>query len=91
MNNKMVSFLMDGILDHLLSLEDQKHTAPWGQVLVTLAEAVVGYNVSVGDPEYHFTSRAVILLEEMGLVTVERAYDRRKGRANTLISVALNQ
>lgn len=91
MTSNMVSFMMDGILDYLLGLPDHKHKAPQGQVLTTLAEAIVEYPVNVGDPEYHFTSRAVIMLEELDLVKVERKNWHRRERANVLLSITLNE
>jgi hypothetical protein len=87
----MVSFMMDGILEYLSMVDRNTHRAPkYGQTLVTLTEAVCGYNVDVGDVEYHACSRAVILLEEMGLVYVDRAHQRTKHKANIILSVRLH-
>ena len=87
----LVQYAADAILDVLLSSEDGTFRRRPGRVLVELANLAFRADVAVGDIEYHATSRAVLMLEELGLVTVTRLYHRGKAKANILVAVRLNE
>lgn len=89
MSNGMVELMMDGVLDYLIDAGTFK--APAGRVLSGLASEILGRSVAVGDPEYSAVSHAVINLEELELITVERSYSSKRHRANVVLSVTLNE
>lgn len=80
----MINMMADGILEVLTNLEDGRFRRIPGRVITELATLIVGYSVQVGDAEYHACSQAILFLEELELVRVERLYSRNKGRANLL-------
>lgn len=80
--------VMDGVLDALIE-SDGTWTGPWGQVLVTLASRVLGEPVLVGETFYHQTSTAVLRLEAMELVVVDRYYETRSSKANVVTKISL--
>lgn len=79
---------MDAVLDILL-VNDGTWTGPWAKVLSSLASEVHGEAVPVGDVRYHRTSTAVLRLEAIGLVHVDRAYTDRPEKANVVQRISL--
>lgn len=61
----------------------------YGATLRELASLVHGEEVPVGDKRYHATSLAVLRLEEIGFVSVDRAYHDEAARANVILSVSV--
>lgn len=78
---------MDAILDVLI--EEGEWTGPWAQVLSTLSQRVYGDHVGVGSNEYHQVSMAVLRLEKIGLVQVDRAYRDEARKANVIQRISL--
>lgn len=91
MNNAMVQAAADAILDYLIDAPDHTFKAPYGRVLVGLANIAFQGDFRVGDVEYHAVSRAVIMLEDLELVIVTRLYARNKAKANVLAAVRLKE
>jgi hypothetical protein len=77
------------ILDVLIE-NDGRFSAPWGQVLVSLARAAFdNEDIMTQEREYHQTSIALLRLEAVGFVTVERAYRDEAEKANVITAVTL--
>lgn len=77
------------VLDVLIE-EHGYFTAPWGQVLVTLARrAFDDEGIQSQDREYQQTSMAVLRLEVVGFVSVDRAYRDEAQKANVITGIRL--
>lgn len=79
---------MDAVLDALIEA-DGVWTGPWGRVLSTLASRVHGEDLPPSGTLYQQTSAAVLRLEAIGLVEVERAYRDDPAKANIVTRVTL--
>ena len=77
------------ILDVLIEAGGEFHSRTFGQTLRELASLAHGEEVAYGSPEYGRTSLAVLRLEEIGFVRVERAYVNRAAKANIVLRVEL--
>ena len=87
MRNGMVELMMDGVLDCLIDMGTFKDQP--GRVLSGLASEILGRSIAVGDPEYSAISHAVINLEELEMITVERSYSSKRHRANVILGITL--
>lgn len=76
------------ILDVLIE-EGGYWTAEPGQVLTSLATRIHGEPVSVGERRYHQVSLAVLRLEGLEFLLVERAYRDEAEKANVLLALRL--
>lgn len=72
-----------------LAEEGDYFTAPYGRVLVGLAQRIYGDHVRTGDPEYKAISLAVLYLEAADLVVVDRALRDEAHQANVILSLRL--
>jgi hypothetical protein len=79
---------MDAVLDTLIEA-DGVWTAPWGQVLSTLASAIHDEDVPTSGTLYQQTSAAVLRLETIELVVVDRAYHNDPAKANVVTRIRL--
>lgn len=77
------------ILDVLIEVGGEHHSPTFGQTLRELASMAHGEEVAVGSNEYHRTSLAVQRLEEIGFLTVERAYVNQAAKANVVLRIEL--
>lgn len=82
--------IMDAMLDALIR-NDGTITGPWGRTLRKLACETWGEDVAMQSPEYYRTSRAMLALESMDLITVDRAYSNGPQKASIVTRVSLSQ
>jgi hypothetical protein len=83
---------MLGVIDVLLDAGGSITSADvgFGEVLYEITRQVFAMEGSVaGTSEYKRTSLAILALEEMGLVEVDRERKKRAEKANTLMGVYL--
>lgn len=83
MNNDEV---VDAVLDVILQ-NGGTWTGPWSRTLYSLSEATHGPDGGTQGTMYQATSRAVIRLEELGLIRVTRAYREEAHKANIIIRI----
>lgn len=77
------------VLDILIE-EGGYFTADYGQVLVSLAQrAFDDDEIRVGHTKYQRISMAVIRLEAIGFLTVERAHRDEAQKANIIVAIRL--
>jgi hypothetical protein len=77
--------VLDVLIEH-----DGYYSAEFGRVLVTLAQEAFGdEDIRTGDRQYHQTSIAVLRLEQVGFVTVDRAYRDEAEKANVITGIRL--
>lgn len=88
-NHTTRDFYADAILDLLCYAPQSEIRTEPGRLLIFLASEIKGEQVRVGDIEYHATSQAVLMLEEMELVKVDRLYHHSHARANMLVSIRI--
>lgn len=79
--------LMLAILDVLIENGGSWSSDTFGRSLLSLAHAAHGEEFPMGDKRYHATSLAVLRLESVGFVDVDRAYESRPGKANVVLEV----
>ena len=81
----------ESIIDFLMEREGQTLKTFPGQLITTLATHCLGTEIQVGDVEYHLFSRAILFLEDLDLVKVDRLHHHRHARANMLVSITLKE
>jgi len=80
-------FMLEAVFD--LLAERKTYRARPGEVLTSLASEITGEHVAVGDTLYHAVSHAVIALEDMDLIYVNRRNRREKEKANVILGITL--
>lgn len=81
--------IMLEIIDVIADAGGMFRSTTYGGTLRDLASAVYETPIAVGDKRYHATSLAVLRLEEMGFVSVDRAYRDEAAKANVILSVVI--
>lgn len=82
-------FMLEAVFD--LLVEKHEHRGNPGEVLTSMASEIVGDTVVVGDILYHAVSHAILELERLGMVEVERRNRREAEKANIILGIRLKE